>query len=63
MTVLDTRVDCKTKTKLATHVTGYAVGLQKRQEGNPAQQWKFTKDGAIYSVVSLAEPKFYEEYI
>jgi len=52
MAVLDTRVDCETKGKSKIRVTGYAVGLQKRQEGNPAQQWRFTNDGSVYSMVS-----------
>lgn len=51
MSVLDTRVDCKAKSRQKTHLQGYAVGLQKRQEGNPAQQWRFTKEGTIHSVV------------
>ncbi|KAF6020846.1 hypothetical protein EB796_020834 [Bugula neritina] len=50
MAVLDTRVDCETKGKSKIRVTGYAVGLQKRQEGNPAQQWRFTNDGSVYSM-------------
>jgi len=52
MAVLDTRVACETKGKSKVRVTGYAVGLQKRQEGNPAQQWRFTNDGSVYSMVS-----------
>ena len=51
MSVLDTRVKCDAKTKQKTKLEGYAVGLQKKQEGNPAQQWKFTKEGAICSAV------------
>lgn len=53
VSVLDTRVDCQGKTKLKTRLTGYAVGLQKKQEGNPAQQWRFTKEGSIHSVVGV----------
>ena len=51
ISVLDTRVECKTKGKNGSKVAGYAVGLQKKQEGNPAQQWRFTKDGNISSAV------------
>ncbi len=43
-----------------TAAEGLAVGMEKRQPGNPFQQWEFSDDGFIYS---SAEPELVLTYI
>ncbi|XP_038054500.1 doublecortin domain-containing protein 1-like isoform X2 [Patiria miniata] len=43
-----------------TPAQGLAVGLEKRQQGNPYQQWVFSEDGFIYAT---AEPDLVLTYI
>lgn len=53
LAVLDISVECSVKSRQASKVSGFGVGLQKKQEENPAQQWRFTKEGQIHCKVTF----------